>query len=91
MRFLLTENLKHVYILFCNSVILKPSINFSRTNIEDVKGDAEYLINKYFFHESQIDMTGGIARNSLRLQKQIILKLFDYSSSSPSAGQLKKT
>lgn len=57
----------------------KAKHQFFAFNLEEVKWDAEYLINKYFFHESKIDMTGGIARNSMSLQKQIILKLFDYS------------
>ncbi|MFU7598309.1 DUF4158 domain-containing protein [Legionella pneumophila] len=55
----------------------KAKHQFFTFNLDEVKDDVTFLLN-HFFHEPDLEMVGCIARNSISLQKQMILTLFDY-------------
>jgi TnpA family transposase len=55
----------------------KAKHQFFTFNLDEVNDDVTFLLH-HFFHEPHLEMVGCIARNSISLQKQMILKLFDY-------------
>lgn len=58
----------------------KAKQRFFKFRFEDVQNDVTYILNhlSHLFDEPDTEIIGGIARNSVNIQKLIILKLFDY-------------
>lgn len=56
----------------------KAKHQFFTFNLDEVKDDVAFLL-QHFFQETNLEMEGCIARNSISMQKQMILKLFEYT------------
>ena len=56
----------------------KAKQRFFKFRFEDVQNDVTYIVNhlSHLFDEPDTEIIGGIARNSVNIQKRIILKLF---------------
>lgn len=56
----------------------KAKQQFFNFSLEDVKDDVKFIVDTYYSESAPVSLTGRLSRDYIRIQRQIILSLFDY-------------